>query len=139
VKTALRPDEERKGYIQLLFNNIKSKNMGERAVRACGLPDPTNSLGRSALTLKAVETARRAVYTTSINKYFWAGTNKVWAVAQKMLKRQLPSGTLGIEIEKSLTTTRDKDLTILVFRASAEWETAIDLLKGVLIIGIGTL
>jgi hypothetical protein len=56
-----------------------------------------------------------------------------------MLKRQLPSGTLGIEIEKSLTTTRDKDLTILVFRASAEWETAIDLLKGVLIIGIGTL
>jgi hypothetical protein len=45
----------------------------------------------------------------------------------------------GVELEKSLTATRDKDLTILVFRASAEWETTIDLLKGVLIIGIGTL
>jgi hypothetical protein len=56
-----------------------------------------------------------------------------------MLQGQLPSVTTGIELEKSLTTTRDKDLTILVFRASTEWETAIDLLKGVLIIGIGTL
>jgi hypothetical protein len=59
-------------------------------------------------------------------------------VAQKVLKGQLPTGSPGIELEKSLTTTRDKDLTILVFRASAEWETAIDLLKGVLTIGIGT-
>jgi hypothetical protein len=131
VKTALKPDDKRKGYGLLLFQNSQSKNMGERAV--------SNSLGRSALTLKAVETDQRAVYTTSVNKYFWAGTDKVWAVAQKVLKGQLPTGSPGIKLEKSLTTTRDKDLTILVFRASAEWETAIDLLKGVLTIGIGTL
>jgi hypothetical protein len=86
-----------------------------------------------------VETDQRAVYTTSVNKYFWAGTDKVWAVALKVLKGQLPTGSPGIELEKSLTTTRDKDLTILVFRASAEWETAINLLKGELIIGIGSL
>jgi hypothetical protein len=73
--------------------------MGERAIRALGLPDPTNSLGRSALTLQAVETDQRAVYTNSVNRYFWAGTNKVWAVAQRMLRKQLPSGTPSIEIE----------------------------------------
>jgi hypothetical protein len=77
MKTALKPNDKRKGYGLLLFNNIESKNMGDRAVRACGLPDPTNSLGRSALNLKAVELDQRAVYTTSANKYFWAGTNKV--------------------------------------------------------------
>jgi hypothetical protein len=60
-------------------------------------------------------------------------------VAQKVLKEKLPTGPPGIELEKSLSTTRDKDLTILVFRASAEWETAIDLLKGELTIAIGTL
>jgi hypothetical protein len=138
VKTALKHDDERKGYSLLLFKNIQSKNMGERAVRDCGLPDPTNFVGRSALTLQAVETDKRAVYTTSVNIFFWAWTNKVWAVAQKVLKGQLPTGSPGIELEKSLSTTRDKDLTILVFRASAEWETAIDLLKGELIIGLGT-
>jgi hypothetical protein len=60
-------------------------------------------------------------------------------VAQKVLKEQLPTGSPSIELEKSLSTTRDKDLTILVLQASAEWETAIDLLKGELTIGIGTL
>jgi hypothetical protein len=49
VKTALKPDDERKGYGLLLFKNIESKNMGERAVRACGLTDPTSSVGRSSL------------------------------------------------------------------------------------------
>jgi hypothetical protein len=92
-------------------------------------------VGRRALSHEAVETDQRALYTTSVNKYFWAGTNKVWAVAQKVLKEKLPTGSFGIELEKSLSTTRDKDLTILVFRASAEWETAIDLLKGELTIG----
>jgi hypothetical protein len=106
VKTALKPDDKRKGYSLLLFKNIQSKNMGERAVRACGLPKPTNSVGRSALTLQAVETDQRAVYTTSVNKYFWSGTDKVWAVAQKVLKGQLPTGSPGIELEKSLSTTR---------------------------------
>jgi hypothetical protein len=53
------------------------QNPSARAVRACGLPNPTNSLERSARTLKAVETDRRAVYTTSANKYFWDWTNKV--------------------------------------------------------------
>jgi hypothetical protein len=42
-------------------------------------------------------------------------------------------------LEKSLSTNRDKDLTILVFRANTAWETAIDLLKGELTIAIGTL
>jgi hypothetical protein len=88
------------GYGLLLFNNAESKNMGERAVRACGLPNPTSSLGGSALTLQAVKTNQRAVYNTSVNKYFWAGTDKVWAVAQRMLRGQLPSGTPGIEIKK---------------------------------------
>jgi hypothetical protein len=64
VKTALKPDDERKGYGLLLFKNIESKNMGERAVRACGLPDPTNSMGRSSLSHKAVETDQRAVYVS---------------------------------------------------------------------------
>jgi hypothetical protein len=50
VKTALKPDDERKGYVLLLFKNIESKNMGERAVRACKLPDHTSSVGRSALS-----------------------------------------------------------------------------------------
>jgi hypothetical protein len=86
-----------------------------------------------------VVTVQRAVYTTLVNKYFWAGTDKVWAVAQKVLKEKLPTGTPSIELEKSLSTTRDKDLTILVFRANTAWETAIDLLKGELTIAIGTL
>jgi hypothetical protein len=60
-------------------------------------------------------------------------------VAQKVLKEKLPTGTPGIELKKSLSTTRDKDLTILVFRANTEWRTAIDLLKGELTIAIGTL
>jgi hypothetical protein len=77
----------------LLFKNIESNNMGERAVRACGLPDPTSAVGRSSLSHKAVETDQRAVYTTSVNKYFWAGTDKVWAVAQKVLKEKLPTQT----------------------------------------------
>jgi hypothetical protein len=139
VKTALKPDNERKGYGLLLFKNIESKSMGERAVRACGLPDPTKSRGRSSLSHTAVETDQRAVYTTSVNKYFWAGTDQVWAVAQKVLIEKLPTGTPGIELEKSLSTTRDKDLTILVFRANTAWENAIDLLKGELTIAIGTL
>jgi hypothetical protein len=139
VKTALKPNNERKGYGLLLFKNIQSKNMGERAVRACGLPDPTSSVGRSALSHEAVETDQRAVYTTLVNKYFWAGTDKVWAVAQKVLKEKLPIGSPGIELEKSLSTTRDKNLTNLVLQASAAWETAIDLLKGELTIAISTL
>jgi hypothetical protein len=139
VKTALKPDNERKGYRLLLFKNIESKNMGDRAVRACGLPDPTKSTGRSSLSHSAVETDQRSVYTTSVNKYFWAGTDQVWAVAQKVLKEKLPTGTPGIELKKSLPTTRDKDLTILVFRANTAWEFAIDLLKGELTIAIGTL
>jgi hypothetical protein len=75
VKTALKPDDERKGYNLLLFKNIQSKNMDEKAVRACGLPDPTKSMGRSSLSHTAVETDQRAVYTTSVNKYFW-GRNR---------------------------------------------------------------
>jgi hypothetical protein len=113
--------------------------MGERAVRACGLPDATQSMGRSSLSHTAVETDQRAVYNTSVNKYFWSGSDQVWAVAQKVLKGKLPTGTPGIELEKSLSTTRDKDLTILVFRANTAWETAIDLLKRELTIAIGTL
>jgi hypothetical protein len=62
VKTAFKPNNERKGYSLLLFKNIQSKNMGERAVRACGRPNPTNSVGRSALTHQAVETDQRAIY-----------------------------------------------------------------------------
>jgi hypothetical protein len=58
---------------------------------------------------------------------------------QKVLKGKLPTRTPGIELEKSLSTNRDKDLTILVFRANTAWETAIDLLKGELTIAIGTL
>jgi hypothetical protein len=139
VKTALKPDNKRKGYGLLLFKNIESKNMGERAVRAYGLPDPTKSTGRSLLSHTAVETDQRAVYTTSVNKYFWAGTDQVWAVAQKVLKDKLQTRSPGIELEKSLSTTRDKYLTILVFRANTAWETAIDLLKGELTIAIGTL
>jgi hypothetical protein len=77
VKTALKPDDKRKGYGLLLFKNIQSKNMRERAARACGLPDPTSSVGRSALSHEAVETDPRVVYTTSVNKYFWAGIDKV--------------------------------------------------------------
>jgi hypothetical protein len=96
VKTALKPDDERKGYGLLLIKNIESKNMGERAVRACLLPDPTSAVGRSSLSHEAV------------NKYFWAGTDKVWAVAQKVLTEKLPTGPPGIELEKSLSTTRDK-------------------------------
>jgi hypothetical protein len=46
VKTALKPDDKRKGYGLLLFENIKSKNMGERAVRACGLPRPHQLRGK---------------------------------------------------------------------------------------------
>jgi hypothetical protein len=87
-----------------------------------------------------VETDQRAVYTTSVNKYFWSGTDQgIWAVAQKVLKGKLPKGIPGIELEKSLSTNRDKDLSILVFRANTAWETAIDLLKGELTIMIGTL
>jgi hypothetical protein len=97
------------------------------------------TLWEGALSHKAVETDQRSVYTTSVNKYFWAETDKVCAVAQKVLKEKLPTGTPGIKLEKSLSTTRDKDLAILVFRASTEWETAIDLLKGELTIAIGTL
>jgi hypothetical protein len=111
--------------------------MGERAVRACGLTNASQS--RSSLTHTSVETDQRAVYTTSVNKYFWSGTDQVWAVAQKVLKGKLPKGIPGIELEKSLSTNRDKDLTILVFRANTSWETAIDLLKGELTIAIGTL
>jgi hypothetical protein len=139
VKTALKFDDKRKGYGLLLFKNIQSKNMGERAISACGLPDPTSFVERSALSHEAVETDQRAVYNTSVNKYFLAVTDKVWAVAQKVLKEQLPTGSPGIKLEKSLSTTSDKDLTILVFRASAEWETVINLLKEELTIGIGTL
>jgi hypothetical protein len=62
VKTALKHDDERKGYSLLLFKNIQSKNMGERAVRHCGLPDPKSSVVRSALSHEAVETDQRAVY-----------------------------------------------------------------------------
>jgi hypothetical protein len=82
------------------------------------------TLWEGALSHKAVETDQRSVYTTSVNKYFWAETDKVCAVAQKVLKEKLPTGTPGIKLEKSLSTTRDKDLAILVFRASTEWETA---------------
>jgi hypothetical protein len=67
VKTALKPDNERKGYGLLLFKNIESKNMGEKAVRACGLPNATQSTGRSSLSHTSVETDQRAVYTTSVN------------------------------------------------------------------------
>jgi hypothetical protein len=143
VKTAQSPDEERKGYGLLLFNNQISKNMGERAVKACGLPDSTQERGWSALTHTSVETDQRAVYTTSVNKYFWSGTDDlvsgVWALAQKVLKRKLPKGSPGIELEKAMPTNRDKDLSILVFRANEAWETAIDLLKGELTLMIGTI
>jgi hypothetical protein len=92
-------------------------------------------------THTSVETDQRAVYTTSVNKYFWSGTDDsgVWALAQKVLKEKLPKGSLGIELEKAMPTNRDKDLSILVFRADAAWETAIDLLKGELTIMIGTI
>jgi hypothetical protein len=140
VKTAQRPDHERKGYGLLLFNNQKSKNMGERGVKACGLPDASQKTGWRALTHTSVETDQRAVYNTSVNKYFWSGTDKgVWAVAQKVLKDKVPKGSPGIELEKAMPTNRDKDLSILVFRANAVWETAIDLLKGELTIMIGTI
>jgi hypothetical protein len=141
VKTAQRPDEERKGYGLLLFNNQISKNMGERAVKACGLPDATQEKGWSALTHTSVETDQRAVYTTAVNKYFWSGTDDtgVWALAQKVLKGKLPKGTPGIELEKAMPTSRDKDLSILVFRANAAWETALDLLRGELTLMIGTI
>jgi hypothetical protein len=137
VKTAQRPDHERKGYGLLLFNNQMSKNMGERAVKACGLPDASQKTGWSALTHTSVETDQRAVYTTSVNKYFWSGTDKegVWALAQKVLKDKLPKGSPGIKLEKAMPT----NLSILVFRANAAWETAIDLLKGDLTIMIGTI
>jgi hypothetical protein len=140
VKTAQRTDNERKSYGLLLFKNLQSKNMGERAVKACGLPDASQKTGRSALTHTSVETDQMAVYTTSVNKYFWSGTVQgIWAVAQKVLKGKLPKGIPGIELEKSLSTNRDKDLSILVYRANTAWETAIDLLKGELTIMIGTL
>jgi hypothetical protein len=141
VKTAQRPDKERKGYGLLLFKNLQSKNMGERAVKACGLPDASSKTGRTGLTHTSVETDQRAVYTTSVNKYLWSWTDQgIWAVAaQKVLKGKLPKGTPGIKLEKSLSTNRDKDLSILVFRANTAWETAIDLLKGELTIMIGTL
>jgi hypothetical protein len=140
VKTAQRPDQERKGYGLLLLKNLVSKNMGERAVKACGLPDASQKSGWSALTHTSVETDQRAVYTTSVNKYFWSGTDKgIWAVAQKVLKGKLPKGSPGIELEKAMPTNRDKDLSILVFRANAAWETAIDLLKEELTIMIGTI
>jgi hypothetical protein len=114
--------------------------MGERAVKACGLPDASQKTGWSALTHISVETDQRAVYTTSVNKFFWSGTDKVvWAVAQKVLIGKLPKGSPGIELEKSLSTYRDKDRSILVFRANTAWETAIDLLKGELTIMIGTI
>jgi hypothetical protein len=75
-----------------------------------------------------------------VNKYFWSGTDKgVWAVAQKVLKDKLPKVSPGIELEKAMPTNRDKDLSILVFRANAAWETAIDLLRGELTIMIGTI
>jgi hypothetical protein len=45
VKTAQRPDHERKGYGLLLFNNQMSKNMGERAVNACGFPNASQKTG----------------------------------------------------------------------------------------------
>jgi hypothetical protein len=87
-----------------------------------------------------VETDQRDVYTTSVNKYFWSGTDQgIWAVAQKVLKGKLTKGIPSIELEKSLSTNRDKDLSILVFRANTAWQTAIDLVKGELTIMIGTL
>jgi hypothetical protein len=64
VKTAQRPDNERKGYGLLLFKNLQSKNMGERAVKACGLPDASQKTGRSALTHTSVERDQRAVYVS---------------------------------------------------------------------------
>jgi hypothetical protein len=132
VKTAQRPDEERKGYGLLLFNNQSSKNMGERAVKACGLPDTTQESGWSALSHTSVVTDQRAVYTTAVNKYFWAGAGEtgIWSLAQKVLRAKLPAGAPGIELQKALPTNRDKDLTVLVFRADAAWETVLDLLKG---------
>ncbi len=132
VKTAQRPDEERKGYGLLLFNNEKSKNMGDRAVKACGLPDSTKESGWSSLTHTLVATDQRSVYTTAVNKYFWVGAGEagIWPLAQKVLRAKLPSGDPGIELEKALSTDRDKDLTVLVFRANAAWETALDMLKG---------
>jgi hypothetical protein len=141
VKTAQKPDEERKGYGLLLFNNVKSKNMGERAVKALGLPDPTKESGYSALTHTSVATDQRAVYTTAVNKYFWAGAGEagIWPLAQKVLRAKLPSGDPGIELEKALPTDRGKDLTVLVFRANAAWETALDLLKGELCLTIAKL
>jgi hypothetical protein len=45
-------------------------------------------MGRSSLSHTAVEMDQRAVYTTSVNKFFWARTDKVWAVAKKVLKEQ---------------------------------------------------
>jgi hypothetical protein len=114
--------------------------MGVRAVKACGLPDASQKTGRSALTHTSVETDQRAIYTTSVYKYFWSGTDQgIWAVAQKVLKGKFSKGIPGIKLEKSLSTNRDKDLSILVFRANTAWETAIDLLKGELTIMIGTL
>jgi hypothetical protein len=114
--------------------------MGERAVKACGLPDASQKTGRSSLTHISVETDQRAVYTTSVNKCFWSGTDQgIWEVAHKVLKGKLPRGIPGIKLEKSLSTNRDKDLSILVFRANTAWETAIDLLKGELTIMIGSL
>jgi hypothetical protein len=66
VKTANRPDHERKGYGLLLFNNQKSKNMEERAVNACGLPDASQKTGWSALTHTSVETDH---YTTPLHHF----------------------------------------------------------------------
>ena len=88
-----------------------------------------------------MKTDQRAVYTTSVNKYFWGCVteDKIWKVAQRMLGAKLPSGPSGMQIEKSMPAARDKDLTILVLRADRNWETAIDLLKWELVIGMGTL
>ena len=136
-KTSTKPPEERWGHGLLLYKNLLSKEIAEKAFREC-----VGIIGKDGKackpSIKSGNEDTRAVYTMCVDKWAWgACAPTIWQRAQRKYGDKLPSH-IGIEMVNCIDTARNSEQAILVLHADSPWERALDEIGGCIRLGIGT-
>ena len=136
-KTSTKPPEERFGHGLLLYKNLLSKEIAERAFREC-----VGIIGKDGKTckpsIKSGNEDTRAVYTMCVDKWAWgACAPTIWQRAQRRYGDKFPEH-IGIEMVNCIDTKRNAEQAILVLHADSAWEKALDDIGGCIRLGIGT-
>ena len=136
-KTSHLPAKERKGHGLVLSFTKEGKSLAEKAFRLTGIDPATN---KPTLGVEAPVVDTRAVFTFAACRYSWPAMierGAIWHIAHHVYPNIVPSSNLN-EVKSVKPSSYSEELNIIAIYVDRAWEKALDKLKGVLRLPIGT-